>query len=106
MTLTIRRNDARPIHSRQSQGPRPRDGGDAHRQHADNSGDQRTAASARRFRGSGATQKYVAVYHLASPGVPQSDAWKKAADTPWTIKMRPHFTDRFRFEGKAYLRAQ
>lgn len=62
--------------------------------------------SARRYRGSGATQKYVAVYDLASPDVIQSDAWKKAANTPWTEKMRPHFTDRFRFVGKRYVRAQ
>jgi hypothetical protein len=62
--------------------------------------------SARRFRGSGATQKYVAVYNLTSPDVVKSEAWKKAADTPWTIRLRPHFTDRFRFEGKRYVRAQ
>jgi hypothetical protein len=62
--------------------------------------------SARRYRGTGAAQKYVAIYHLSSLDVPRSDAWKKGANTPWSEKMRPHFTDRFRFEGKRYVRAQ
>ena len=62
--------------------------------------------SARRYRGTGATQKYVAIYHLSSLDVPRSDAWKKAANTPWSERLRPHFTDRFRFEGKRYVRAQ
>src|SRR4029077_378686 len=47
--------------------------------------------AARRYRGSGATQRYVALYHLESPDVVRSAAWKTAADTPWTQKLRPHF---------------
>src|SRR5207248_7487065 len=56
---------------------------------------------ARRYRGSmglkstgltrGAAQRYVALYHLSSPQVPDSAAWKAAATTPWTERMRPHF---------------
>jgi hypothetical protein len=60
---------------------------------------------ARRYRGTGATQKYVALYHLASPDVIRSAAWKTAADTPWTQKMRPHFRDLTRFECARYTRA-
>ena len=62
--------------------------------------------SARRYRGTGAAQKYVAVYHFNSPDVVRSDAWRKAADTPWTLRLRPHFTDRFRFDGRPYVRAR
>jgi hypothetical protein len=61
--------------------------------------------SARRYRGTGATQKYVALYHLASPEVPHSSEWRAAANTPWTARLRPHFTDRLRFEAARYTRA-
>ena len=61
---------------------------------------------ARRYRGTGATQRYVALYHLASPDVVRSAAWKTAANTPWTEKLRPHFSDRLRFECRRYTRAR
>ncbi len=48
---------------------------------------------ARRFRMDGGKHKYVALYHLDSAAVPASPAWKKAVDTPWTVKMRPYFRD-------------
>jgi hypothetical protein len=60
---------------------------------------------ARRYRGSGAPQRYVAIYHLASPDVPDSAAWKKAANTPWTERMRPHFRDHLRIVSRRYSRA-
>jgi hypothetical protein len=70
---------------------------------------------ARRYRGSvglqptrssrGAPQRYVALYHLASPDVPDSAAWKKAANTPWTERMRPHFRDHLRIVSRRYTRA-
>ena len=60
---------------------------------------------ARRYRGTGATQRYVALYHFASPDVLRSAAWKTAANTPWTEKMRPHFRDLQRFECARYTRA-
>src|SRR5215471_5693578 len=44
---------------------------------------------ARRYRGAGATQRYLAMYHFASPDVRDGAAWKQAANTPWTEKMRP-----------------
>jgi hypothetical protein len=62
--------------------------------------------SARRYRGTGGTQRYVALYHLNSPEVVRSAEWKKAADTPWTRKMRPHFRDHLRIECRRYTRAQ
>src|SRR5262252_6171126 len=60
---------------------------------------------ARRYRGSGAAQRYVAIYHLASPDVPDSTPWKKAANTPWTERMRPHFRDHLRVVSRRYTRA-
>jgi len=60
---------------------------------------------ARRYRGTGGTPRYVALYHLTSPEVVHSAEWKKAADTPWTQKMRPHFRDHLRIECRRYTRA-
>ena len=61
---------------------------------------------ARRYRGMGGTQRYVALYHLTTPDVVRSAEWKKAADTPWTQKMRPHFRDHLRIECRRYTRTQ
>ncbi len=63
------------------------------------------ALSARRFRGSGAEQRYVALYHLVSAEVPDLAAWKEAASTPWTERMRPHFRDHLRIVSRRYTRA-
>jgi hypothetical protein len=60
--------------------------------------------AARRYRGSGATQRYAAIYHFANPDVPNSSAWKTAANTPWTERMRPHFRDLLRIDGRRYNR--
>jgi hypothetical protein len=59
---------------------------------------------ARRFRATSANRRYVALYHLVSPEVQASDAWKKAADTEWTRKLRPHFRDHLRLVCKKYVR--
>ena len=61
---------------------------------------------ARRYRGTGGTQRYVALYHLASLDALRSTEWRKAGDTAWTQKMRPHFRDLIRFECRRYRRAQ
>jgi hypothetical protein len=45
----------------------------------------------RRYRATAGSPKYLAVYELANAAVPKSDAWKKAADSPWTVKMRPRY---------------
>ncbi len=59
---------------------------------------------ARRYRGAGAVQRYVALYHLATPEVQASPAWKAAASTPWTERMRPHFRDHLRIVARRYRR--
>jgi len=55
---------------------------------------------ARRFRildaDSEGRQRYLAVYHLESPGVCSSAPWKKAIETPWTHRIRPQTRDRLR----------
>lgn len=61
---------------------------------------------ARRYRGAGATQRYAAVYHFANPDVPNSAAWKNAANTPWTERMRPHFRDFLRLDCRRYEKTQ
>lgn len=49
--------------------------------------------------------RYLALYHLASPEVPDGAAWKKAAGTPWTERLRPHFRDHLRLVCRRYVRA-
>jgi hypothetical protein len=51
------------------------------------------------------SHRYVAVYHLTAPEVPDSPAWRKAADTPWSARMRPHFQDRVRIVCRRYVSA-
>ena len=59
---------------------------------------------ARRFRDSSGTHRYLALYHLASPNVPLTDAWKQAAGTAWTERLRPHFRDHLRILTGHYTR--
>jgi hypothetical protein len=58
---------------------------------------------ARRYRGSG-ERKYHALYHLARADVARSDAWRAAADTPWTERMRPYFRDLLVLRCRRYRR--
>jgi hypothetical protein len=51
-------------------------------------------------------RKYLALYHMTAPNVASSDAWKKAADTPWTQRMRPHFRDMLVIRCKSYQRGK
>jgi hypothetical protein len=64
---------------------------------------------ARRFRivtaASEGRQRYLALYHLAEPAVCSSENWKKAANTDWTTKMRPHFRDGLRIVLRRYARS-
>jgi hypothetical protein len=62
---------------------------------------------ARRFRAGEADveRKYLALYHLQSPDVASTEAWQKAATTPWTARMRPHFRDMLVLRCKRYVRA-
>jgi len=59
---------------------------------------------ARRYRDTTGTHRYLALYHLESPAVTFTDAWKKAARTPWTDRMRPHISDHLRFLTKRHVR--
>jgi len=60
---------------------------------------------ARRYRGTGAAaQRYLALYYLTSAEIPNSTAWKAAANTPWTERMRPHLRDHLRIVSQRYRR--
>ncbi|MBT5495667.1 MAG: hypothetical protein HOK54_07995 [Alphaproteobacteria bacterium] len=50
------------------------------------------------------SHQYVAIYHLESVDVTRGDAWKKAVDTPWSARVRPHFRDRIRILSGRYIR--
>jgi len=43
--------------------------------------------SARRFRASSGTPRYVALYDLADPAAPTSAAWRAANETPWSRRI-------------------
>ena len=60
---------------------------------------------ARRYRGEGGSHRYVALYHLENAEVANSAAWKAAAASPWTDRLRPHFRDHLRILTGAYARA-
>ena len=60
---------------------------------------------ARRFRDTTGTHRYTALYHVESPEVTMGEAWKTAAQTPWTAKLRPHFRDHLRILARRYVRA-
>ena len=63
--------------------------------------------AARRYRSteaSGGTHRYVAIYHLESPDVTRSTAWKAAVDTPWSARVLPHMRDRIRILTHRYVR--
>ena len=59
------------------------------------------ALCARRFRSRAGSPRYLAIYHLDSPAVQASPQWKRAANTPWTERMRPHFLDHVRIVAEA-----
>ena len=62
--------------------------------------------SARRFRNAGGTPKYVALYHLASPGAVDGAEWKQASgSTPMPEHIRPQISDRLRLVCRSYRRA-
>jgi hypothetical protein len=59
---------------------------------------------ARRFRGTSGNRKYVALYHLAGPGVVESAEWKQARQSDWTSRLQPHFRDHLRLVLRRYVR--
>jgi hypothetical protein len=58
--------------------------------------------AARRFCVSTGGQRYLALYHLRDPSIAGSRAWKAAAETPWTLKLRPHISDMLRLVLRRY----
>jgi hypothetical protein len=60
--------------------------------------------SARRFRGTSGNRKYVALYHLATPAVQDGAEWKKARESDWTDRLKPHFRDHLRLVLRRYVR--
>jgi hypothetical protein len=59
---------------------------------------------ARRYKDLTGSHRYLALYHLESADVPTTDAWKKAAGTPWTERLRPHFRNHLRILCRRYVR--
>ena len=59
---------------------------------------------ARRFRATTSNRRYVALYHLEAPEVQATQAWKSAADSEWTRRIRPHFRDHLRIVCRRYSR--
>jgi hypothetical protein len=61
---------------------------------------------ARRFRDTNGSHRYLALYHLTGPEVTLTDAWKQAAASAWTERLRPHFRDHLRIVTRRYARAK
>ena len=61
---------------------------------------------ARRFRSTSGNRKYVALYHLATPEVVESDEWKQARQSDWTSRLQPHFRDHLRLVLRRYVRGR
>ncbi len=61
---------------------------------------------ARRFRDTSGSHRYLALYHLQTPEVQATDAWKQAASSAWTDKLRPHFRNHVRIPARRYVRAK
>ena len=49
-------------------------------------------------------RKYVALYHLAMPAVQDGAEWKKARESDWTDRLKPHFRDHLRIVLRRYTR--
>jgi hypothetical protein len=62
--------------------------------------------SARRFEAgvAGLERKYLALYHLTDVGVSRSDAWTKAARTPWSARLNRFFSDLLVIRCRRYSR--
>ena len=61
---------------------------------------------ARRFRSTSGNRKYVALYHLTTPDVVESDEWKQARQSDWTSRLQPHFRDHLRLVLRRYARGR
>ena len=63
--------------------------------------------TARRFRSDDPTceRKYLALYNLETVEVSRSDAWEKAARTPWSARINRYFSDLLVIRCTRYQRA-
>ena len=61
-------------------------------------------ASARFFQSQAGTHDFIALYEIDKPETCASDAWKTAAFTEWTKRMRPHLEDVLRVVLRRYQR--
>ena len=62
--------------------------------------------SARLFRATASTHRYVALYHLADTGVIDLVEWHQRVEIPWTQRLAAHERNRFRMVGRRYVRAR
>jgi hypothetical protein len=60
--------------------------------------------AARRYKGRAGAHYSLALYHLRNADVAMTDAWKKAASSPWTDRVRPTFQNHVRILSSAYKR--
>ena len=61
-------------------------------------------SSARFFHALSGTHNHIALYEIDKPETCAGEAWKTAAFTEWTKKMRPHLNDVLRVVLKRYVR--
>lgn len=60
----------------------------------------------RRYRATAPSERqYVSLYHLETPEVALTPAWRQAADTPWTARLRPRLRDLTVWRCHRYHRA-
>ena len=60
------------------------------------------AIAARRFRATQGEPGYMAMVYLTDPGVQATEAWQKAANTPWTARSRESYRNRWRVVYRPY----
>jgi antibiotic biosynthesis monooxygenase (ABM) superfamily enzyme len=60
------------------------------------------AIAARRFRAIQGEPRYMAMVYLTDPAIQASEAWHRAADTPWTARSRAAYRNRWRVVYQPY----
>jgi hypothetical protein len=62
--------------------------------------------SARLFRATASTHRYVALYHLSDVAVCESEEWRQQVESAWDERFAPHERNRFRMLARRYVRAR
>ena len=62
--------------------------------------------SARLFRATASTHRYVALYSLADTGVIDTVKWRQRVESEWDARFAPHERNRFRMLARRYIRAR